>query len=116
MKRIAAVVLCRRQSRSARSNPSATSAAALTFRYSYAVERGINAPTEIELPPYTYPHGYTTRVNGARIVSSRHATVLELLADRHAVQVRLTVRAVGRPRRRTYNVRPGATTRRGGPI
>jgi endoglycosylceramidase len=45
--------------------------ATLTLRYSYAVARQIRVPTEIELPPYTYPHGYTVRIAGARIVSGR---------------------------------------------
>ena len=68
--------------------------ATLTFRYSYAVARAINAPTEIELPPYTYSRGYTVRVTGARIGSRRDAPVLQLLADRRATEVTLTVRAV----------------------
>ena len=79
-----------------RPGPQSFNRATLTFRYSYAVAPGISAPTEIELPPYTYWHGYTVRVTGARIESGRHAPVLRLRADRRAARVRLTVRAVDR--------------------
>jgi endoglycosylceramidase len=64
----------------------------LAFSYSYAVARAVHAPTEIAVPPYTYPHGYTVRVTGARIVSARDAPVLRLAADRRAARVTLTVR------------------------
>jgi endoglycosylceramidase len=64
-----------------------------TFRYRYAVDPKIHAPTEIEVPPYTYPYGYSVQVTGARVVSRRDSPVLELRAARRANQVRLTVRA-----------------------
>ncbi|MGI8505700.1 MAG: cellulase family glycosylhydrolase [Solirubrobacteraceae bacterium] len=67
-----------------------------TFAYSYAVARSVRAPTEIVLPPYTYPHGYTVRVRGAVVVSAGNAPILELRAQRHAGTVDLTV---GRRRR-----------------
>jgi endoglycosylceramidase len=66
-----------------------------TFRYSYAVAPKIQGPTEIELPTYTYPHGYTVRVSGATVVSRRRAPVLELRSGRRAARVRVTVRAAG---------------------
>ena len=65
-----------------------------TFKYSYAVDREIHAPTEISVPAYTYPHGYSVRVAGARIVSDKGAPNLELLARRRASRVAVTVRAV----------------------
>jgi endoglycosylceramidase len=76
-----------------RPGPQSFDRATLTFRYSFAVARGINAPTEIELPAYTYSRGYTVRVTGARIVSHRNAPLLRVLADRRVAQVAVTVRA-----------------------
>ena len=65
----------------------------LTFRYRYAVARDVHAPTEIELPPYTFAHGYTVRAASARVVSRRDAPLLELMANRGAARVSLIVRA-----------------------
>ena len=65
--------------------------ATATFHYSYAPTRSIRAPTEIMLPPYTYPHGYTVRVRGAVVVSAADAPVLELSAFRRTPAVYLTV-------------------------
>jgi endoglycosylceramidase len=63
------------------------------FEYSYAVDPEIHAPTEISLPAYTYPHGYSVRVAGAMIASGRNASILELLARRRVSRVTVTVRA-----------------------
>lgn len=62
-----------------------------TFRYAYAVDRTVHAPTAIELPPYTYPFGYTVSVTGASVVSRADAPLLELRARPHATHVSLTV-------------------------
>jgi len=64
------------------------------FNYSYVLNRRIEAPTEIAVPPYTYPGGYTALVIGARVVSAVDAPVLELSAEGNAAQVSVTVRAV----------------------
>jgi endoglycosylceramidase len=65
-----------------------------TFDYRYAVGPEIHAPTQISLPAYTYPHGYSVRVTGATIVSGRDASMLELLARPRASRVAVAVRAV----------------------
>ena len=65
-----------------------------TYRYRYAVNPRIQAPTEIEIPPYTYPLGYTAQVTGARITSATSAALLTLSADRGARTVSLTVRSL----------------------
>ena len=62
-----------------------------TFRYRYLVDPSVYAPTEIEIPPYTYPYGYTVQVTGGRVVSAADASLLELRADRHAKHVTTTV-------------------------
>jgi endoglycosylceramidase len=64
-----------------------------TFRYRYAVAPKVHAPTEIAVPPYTYPHGYSVQVIGAQVVSPPDSPVLDLRADRRASQVMVTVRA-----------------------
>jgi endoglycosylceramidase len=61
------------------------------FVYSYAVDHAIRAPTEIELPRYTYPHGYRVHIRGARVLSPSGSTVLELRATRRASTVSVTV-------------------------
>lgn len=61
------------------------------FAYRYAVSRSVHAPTELMLPPYTYPHGYTVRVRGASVVSVQNAPILELLANPGARTVAVTV-------------------------
>ncbi len=63
-----------------------------TFRYTYGLTPRIAAVTEIELPPYTYPHGYTVRVTGAKVVSRARAALLELSALPKARRVSVTVR------------------------
>jgi endoglycosylceramidase len=69
-----------------------------TFTYSYAVNRRIAAPTEIAVPPYTYPGGYTALAIGARVVSAANASVLQLSAAGHAAQATVTIRAARRRR------------------
>ncbi|MGZ4169282.1 MAG: cellulase family glycosylhydrolase, partial [Solirubrobacteraceae bacterium] len=66
---------------------------AQTYRYRYAVDPTVRAPTEIEIPPYTYPLGYTTQVTGARVTSAADAALLTLSADRGAKTVSVTVRS-----------------------
>ena len=61
------------------------------FSYSYGLIPKIAAPTEIELPPYTYPHGYTVHVRGADVVSRRGAALLQLMAKHGAKAVSVTV-------------------------
>ena len=73
--------------------PQSFDRATLSFSYRYTVARAIHAPTEIEVPPDTYPHGYTVGVVGARVVSRRDAPLLELAAGRRAIRVSVTVRA-----------------------
>lgn len=65
-----------------------------TYRYRYLVDRSIRAPTEIEVPPWTYPFGYTVSVRGGRVVSAPDASLLLLRADRHSTHVRLTLRSL----------------------
>lgn len=60
------------------------------FHYRYAVDRSVHAPTEIELPAYTYPDGYRVSVRGAR-VQSPGATLLALRAVPGARTVSVTV-------------------------
>jgi endoglycosylceramidase len=67
---------------------------AQTYRYRYSVNPKIHAPTEIEIPPYTYPLGYTAQVTGARVTSATGAALLTLSADRGARTVSLTVRSL----------------------
>ncbi|MGA9858870.1 MAG: cellulase family glycosylhydrolase [Solirubrobacteraceae bacterium] len=61
------------------------------FRYRYATDPAVRAPTEIELPRSVYRPGYTVRVAGAEVVSARGAHVLALRAGRRARRVALTV-------------------------
>ncbi len=75
-----------------RPGPESYDRATRTFRYRYTVDRSIKAPTEIEVPRYTYPSGYTVRVNGARVVSAAGASLLELRARPHAARVTVNVR------------------------
>jgi len=63
------------------------------FRYSWAPKpRTIKGPTEISVPAYTYPHGYSVHVTGGDIVSSRRARVLLVGADPHHRRVSVLVR------------------------
>jgi endoglycosylceramidase len=67
---------------------------AQTYRYRYTVSHRIHAPTEIEIPPYAYPLGYSVRVTGARVTSPANAALLKLSADRDATTVSVTVRSL----------------------
>ena len=67
---------------------------AQTYRYRYTPDAKIHAPTEIEIPPYTYPLGYTVAVTGARVTSRADAPLLTLTADPHAHTVGVTVRSL----------------------
>ncbi|HEX3689229.1 MAG TPA: cellulase family glycosylhydrolase [Solirubrobacteraceae bacterium] len=67
---------------------------ARTYRYRYTPSFSIHAPTEIEIPPYTYPLGYTATVAGAHVTSPPNAALLTLSADRHAKSVSVTVRSL----------------------
>jgi endoglycosylceramidase len=64
-----------------------------TYRYRYTVDPSVHAPTIVEIPPYTYPHGYTVSVTGAHATSRSGASLLVLGANRGATTVRLTVRS-----------------------
>ena len=67
---------------------------AQTYRYRYTPNPKVKALTEIEIPPYTYPLGYTVKATGARVTSRANAALLTLSADRHARSVSLTVRSL----------------------
>jgi endoglycosylceramidase len=62
-----------------------------TFRYRYAADPRVSAPTEIEVPRSAYPGGYGVVVTGARVVSARDASLLELSDDAGASEVSVTV-------------------------
>jgi endoglycosylceramidase len=68
------------------------SRSARTYRYRYVPNPKVHAPTVIEVPPYTYPLGYSATVTGARVTSRANAALLTLSADRHAETVSVTVR------------------------
>ena len=67
---------------------------AQTYRYRYTPISKIHAPTEIEIPPYTYPLGYSVTVTGARVTSRANAALLTLSADHGARTVSVTVRSL----------------------
>jgi endoglycosylceramidase len=67
---------------------------AQTYRYRYKVDPKVHAPTEIEIPPYTYPLGYSVQVSGARVTSQPGAALLLLSTDRRAKTVSVTVRSL----------------------
>ena len=67
---------------------------AQTFRYHYIPDHRIHAPTEIEIPPYTYPLGYSVTVTGARVSSRPDAALLMLSADHGAKAVSVMVRSL----------------------
>ena len=67
---------------------------AQTYRYRYAPDHAVHAPTEIEIPPYTYPLGYSVQVTGARVTSPAGAALLRLSADHGAKTVSVTVRSL----------------------
>jgi endoglycosylceramidase len=64
-----------------------------SYRYGYTVDPKVHAPTQIEIPPYTYPLGYSVEVTGARVTSPANAALLRLSADRGAQTVSVTVRS-----------------------
>jgi endoglycosylceramidase len=66
---------------------------AQTYRYGYTVDPKVHAPTQIEIPPYTYPLGYSVEVTGARVTSPANAALLRLSADRGVQTVSVTVRS-----------------------
>lgn len=67
---------------------------AQTYRYRYTPNRNIHALTEIEIPSYTYPLGYTVTVTGARVTSRPGAALVTLSADKGAKAVSVTVRSL----------------------
>jgi endoglycosylceramidase len=71
--------------------PQSFNARTRKYRYRYTVAPGIEAPTEIIVPGYTFPRGYTVGVVGANVLSSRNAGVLELAATPGAKAVQVTV-------------------------
>ncbi len=67
---------------------------AQTYRYRYTADPKVHAPTEIEIPSYTYPLGYSVQVTGARVTSAAGAALLKLSADHRAKTVSVTVRSL----------------------
>jgi endoglycosylceramidase len=65
-----------------------------TYRYRYTPNPKLHVPTEIEIPPYTYPLGYTVKVSGARVTSRAGAALLTLSANKGAKTVSVTVRSL----------------------
>jgi endoglycosylceramidase len=65
--------------------------AADTFTYQFTADASTHAPTVVYVPRIHYPTGYTVRAAGARVVSSPGATLLKLVTNRGARQVRLVV-------------------------
>ena len=61
------------------------------LRYRYAVDRAVRAPTEIVVPPYTYPRGYRATVTGATVESRPGARILMLTPRPGATTVSVTV-------------------------
>jgi endoglycosylceramidase len=64
----------------------------LTFTYDYRSNPGIRAPTEVVVPSYTFPRGYTAKASGARVLSAENAPIVELQATTAAHRVEVTVR------------------------
>ncbi|HXD67942.1 MAG TPA: hypothetical protein VNV17_25165, partial [Solirubrobacteraceae bacterium] len=62
--------------------------------YRYTPDLKVHAPTEIEIPPYTYPLGYSVTATGAQVTSPGNAALLRLSADRGAKTVSVTVRSL----------------------
>ncbi len=58
--------------------PSSFDPARRSFRFAYTVDPAVSAPTEIVVPPYTYPDGYHVLVGGATVASLPDAPVLQL--------------------------------------
>jgi endoglycosylceramidase len=49
-----------------------------SYSFAYTVDPAVSAPTEIVVPPYTYPDGYHVLVGGATVVSAPGASLLQL--------------------------------------
>jgi endoglycosylceramidase len=58
--------------------PVAFDSASRSFGFIYTVDRRVRAPTEIVVPPYTYPQGYVVVVQGAAVTSAPDAPLLTL--------------------------------------
>lgn len=71
--------------------------ASRSFDFSYTVDRRVRAPTEIVVPRYTYPDGYTAIVQSARIVSAPDAPVLRLTPRPGSRSVTVAVTPAARP-------------------
>jgi endoglycosylceramidase len=71
--------------------PVAFEPASRSFGFTYTVDRRVRAPTEIVVPPYTYPQGYGVVVQGATVTSVPDAPLLTLrpLPGSHRVSVLL---------------------------
>jgi endoglycosylceramidase len=63
-----------------------------TFIFDYRSDPRIPAPTDLVVPRYTFPHGYTALASGARILSGPNAGILELRATTAPHRVAVTVR------------------------
>ena len=69
----------------------------------------MQAPTEIVLPRYIYPHGYRVRVRGAKVASEKGAPLLDLLAEhQRANRQRIGPQTVNRQRIRGSTGKAGA--------
>jgi endoglycosylceramidase len=69
------------------------------FNFTYTTTRASGhrrfkpgACTRVFVPAVQYPHGYTARVSGARVISRRGAGLLELASKRGAKTVRVSLR------------------------
>ncbi len=69
--------------------------ATATFRFTYAVDRRVRAPSEIVVSPSEYPRGYAVAVRGAAVVSARNAAVLKLTPLPASTSVTVTVAPAG---------------------
>ncbi len=62
-----------------------------SFTYRYTVDPAVTEPTEIVVPPYTYPDGYHVVVHGAIVMSAPDAPELALSPLPGSQQVRVSV-------------------------
>ncbi len=67
------------------------SPSARRLSYRYAVDRAVRAPTEIVVPPDTYPRGYRATLAGATVQSRPGAGILMLTPRPGATTVSVTV-------------------------
>ncbi len=63
-----------------RPGPAAFDPSTRSFTDSYTVDAAVSAPTEIVVPPYTYPNGYHVLIQGATVVSAPNVSPLALSA------------------------------------